>query len=97
MLKKGKFGETYNIGGRNERENIYIAQKICEILDTLQPRENGNSYKELITFVIDRPGHDKRYAIDASKIENELGWKAAENFESGIEKTVQWYLEKYRA
>jgi dTDP-glucose 4,6-dehydratase len=96
VLKKGRFGETYNIGGRNERENIYIAQKICEILDTLQSRKNGKSYKELITFVIDRPGHDKRYAIDASKIENELGWKAVENFESGIEKTVQWYLEKYR-
>lgn len=95
VLQKGRFGETYNIGGRNERENIYIAQKICEILDTLTPRKNKKSYKDLITFVIDRPGHDKRYAIDASKIENELGWKAIENFESGIEKTVKWYLKKY--
>lgn len=95
VLENGREGETYNIGGRNERENIYIAQKICELLDNLQPRKNGDSYKELITFVIDRPGHDKRYAIDASKIENELGWKAEENFESGIEKTVKWYLEKY--
>ncbi|WP_029034295.1 dTDP-glucose 4,6-dehydratase [Salinimicrobium terrae] len=97
VLEKGKFGETYNIGGRNERENIYIAQKISEILDKLKPREDGKSYKELITFVKDRPGHDQRYAIDASKLESQLGWKADENFESGIEKTVQWYLEKYNA
>jgi len=92
---KGRAGETYNIGGRNERTNIYIAEKICEILDELKPRKNNKSYKELITFVTDRPGHDRRYAIDASKIENELGWKADENFESGIIKTVKWYLEKY--
>lgn len=96
VLGKGKTGETYNIGGRNERENIYIAQKICELLDTLKPRKNGKSYSELITFVNDRPGHDRRYAIDASKIENELGWKADENFESGIEKTINWYLQKYK-
>ncbi|WP_424492817.1 dTDP-glucose 4,6-dehydratase [Salinimicrobium sp. GXAS 041] len=95
VLKKGKLGETYNIGGRNERQNIYIAQQISEILDKQQPRKNGKSYNDLITFVVDRPGHDKRYAIDASKIEKELGWKAEENFESGIEKTVQWYLKKY--
>lgn len=95
VLDKGKFGETYNIGGRNERENIYIAQKICEILDSINPREDGKSYSDLITYVKDRPGHDKRYAIDASKIENELDWKADENFESGIEKTVKWYLQKY--
>ncbi|HET8754129.1 MAG TPA: dTDP-glucose 4,6-dehydratase, partial [Salinimicrobium sp.] len=95
VLEKGKFGETYNIGGRNERENIYIAEKISETLDKLQPRKNGKSYAQLITYVKDRPGHDKRYAIDASKIENQLGWKAEENFESGIEKTVKWYLEKY--
>ena len=95
VLEKGTLGETYNIGGRNERKNIYIAQKISELLDELQPRKNGSSYTELITYVKDRPGHDKRYAIDASKIENNLGWKAEENFESGIEKTVKWYLEKY--
>ncbi len=103
---KGKAGETYNIGGRNERTNIYIANKICEILDELYPIEKNlklktqnskfKSYKELITFVSDRPGHDRRYAIDASKIENELGWKADENFESGIVKTVKWYLDKYK-
>ena len=95
VLEEGKFGETYNIGGRNERENIYIAQKISEILDKLRPREDGKSYRDLITYVKDRPGHDKRYAIDATKLESQLGWKADENFESGIEKTVQWYLEKY--
>ncbi|TYP76882.1 dTDP-glucose 4,6-dehydratase [Aquimarina intermedia] len=94
-LHKGTLGETYVIGGNNERENLYIANKICEILDTLRPRENAISYKDLITYVTDRPGHDFRYAIDASKIENDLGWKALENFESGIEKTVRWYLEKY--
>ena len=92
---KGKVGETYNIGGRNERTNIYIANKICEILDELKPREKG-SYKDLITFVKDRPGHDRRYAIDASKVENELGWKADENFESGILKTIEWYLAYYQ-
>lgn len=97
VLEEGIFGETYNIGGRNERENIYIAQKISEILDKLVPREDGKSYKDLITYVKDRPGHDKRYAIDATKLESQLGWKADENFESGIEKTVQWYLEKYTA
>ncbi len=92
---KGVSGETYNIGGRNERENIYIANKICEILDELYPRKDKSSYKEQITFVKDRPGHDRRYAIDATKIENELGWRADENFESGILKTVKWYLKKY--
>ena len=89
----GKSGETYNIGGRNERDNLYIVAKICEILDEKVP--TGKSYKELITFVADRAGHDRRYAIDATKIENELGWKADENFESGILKTIEWYLEKY--
>jgi len=92
---KGKAGETYNIGGRNERTNIYIANKICEILDELHPRKS-RSYKELITFVSDRPGHDRRYAIDASKIENELGWRAEETFETGIVKSVEWYLDKYK-
>ena len=90
-IDTGRPGETYNIGGRNERENVYIAQTICSILDTLQPK--GFSYKKQITFVSDRPGHDFRYAIDASKIEKELGWSADENFESGIEKTIAWYLE----
>ena len=90
-LEKGKLGETYNIGGRNERENLYIANVICELLNEMLPKEP--SYKEQITFVKDRPGHDFRYAIDASKIENELGWKAKENFETGIEKTISWYLE----
>lgn len=90
----GKAGETYNIGGKNERNNLYIAHKICEILDELTPQEK--SYSEQIRFVKDRPGHDFRYAIDASKIEKELGWKAHENFESGIKKTVLWYLDKYK-
>ena len=88
----GKTGETYNIGGRNERDNLYIVNKICEILDSKMPQET--SYKELITFVEDRAGHDKRYAIDATKIENELGWSPDEDFESGIVKTIEWYLDK---
>ena len=96
VLEKGKLGETYNIGGRNERQNIYIAQKICELLDEISPRKDNKKYSDLITYVVDRPGHDRRYAIDATKIENELGWKADENFESGIEKTVKWYLQKYK-
>ncbi|UPT76814.1 dTDP-glucose 4,6-dehydratase [Sulfurovum sp. XGS-02] len=89
----GKNGEVYNIGGRNERNNNYIADKICEILDSLLPKEE--SYKEQITYVEDRAGHDRRYAIDATKIETQLGWRADEHFESGIIKTVKWYLEKY--
>lgn len=89
---KGKSGETYNIGGRNERNNNYIVNQICEILDAKRPRPSGESYKKLITYVADRPGHDMRYAIDATKIETELGWKAKENFETGILKTVEWYL-----
>ena len=91
---KGKSGETYNIGGRNEKVNIEIVKHICSILDEKKPRSNNQSYSELISYVQDRPGHDRRYAIDASKIENELGWKASENFESGIKKTVEWYLMK---
>jgi len=93
---KGKSGEVYNIGGKNERNNNYIANKICELLDTIVPLKN-KSYKDLITYVEDRAGHDFRYAIDASKIENELGWNAAENFETGILKTVEWYIKKYKS
>lgn len=94
VYKKGKAGETYNIGGKNERNNLYIANIICEILDEICPK--STSYKEQINFVKDRPGHDFRYAIDASKIEKELGWRADENFESGIKKTVNWYVKKYK-
>lgn len=90
-VENGELGETYNIGGRNERTNLYIAETICNLLDQLEPAEKP--YKEQISFVTDRPGHDFRYAIDASKIENELGWKAEENFESGILKTIEWYLK----
>lgn len=90
---KGKAGQTYNIGGKNERTNLEIVAKICEILDELLPK--NESYKNLLTFVEDRAGHDRRYAIDASKIENELGWKADETFDSGIVKTVKWYVKKY--
>ncbi|NCD13498.1 MAG: NAD-dependent epimerase/dehydratase family protein, partial [Epsilonproteobacteria bacterium] len=95
VFHDGISGETYNIGGRNERDNLYIAHKICEILDTLKPKEH--SYKEQISFVEDRAGHDRRYAIDATKIETKLGWVAEENFESGIVKTIEWYLNKYEA
>jgi dTDP-glucose 4,6-dehydratase len=109
VFHKGKSGETYNIGGRNERTNLQIVNTICAILDEKVPRfirhpeeptrhpelDSGSSYKELITFVEDRAGHDRRYAIDATKLENELGWKADENFESGIVKTIEWYLNKY--
>ncbi len=94
-FEKGKSGETYNIGGLNERTNIYIAEKICTLLDALLPKESDESYKEQISFVKDRPGHDRRYAIDASKITSDLGWKADEDFESGIEKTVKYYISKY--
>ena len=88
----GRGGETYNIGGRNERENIYIVKTICGILDQKSPRADGLKYEELISYVEDRAGHDRRYAIDATKIENELKWLADENFETGILKTVEWYL-----
>ncbi|MDN5087358.1 dTDP-glucose 4,6-dehydratase [Aliarcobacter butzleri] len=93
VYHKGLKGETYNIGGRNERTNLQIVDRICTILDQEVPKES--SYKELITFVEDRAGHDKRYAIDATKLENELGWKADENFDTGIVKTINWYLNKY--
>ena len=97
---KGKAGETYNIGGRNERTNLQIVDAICKILDEKVPpqeRIGKKSYKELVTFVEDRAGHDRRYAIDATKIETQLSWKAEETFETGIIKTIDWYLEKYNA
>ena len=93
VLAKGKLGETYNIGGWNEKPNIEVVKTICQILDELKPRSDGKSYSEQITFVKDRPGHDRRYAIDASKIERDLGWRPAETFDTGIQKTVQWYLD----
>ncbi len=93
VFHKGSGGETYNIGGRNERTNNKIVSTICEILDRRKPLAGGKSYKQQITYVKDRAGHDRRYAIDASKIERELGWRAEENFESGILKTIDWYLE----
>ena len=92
VLARGRIGDTYNIGGWNEKPNIEIVRNICHLLDEMRPDPAG-SYSRLITHVTDRPGHDRRYAIDASKIERELGWKPAETFESGIRKTVQWYLE----
>jgi len=92
VYHKGKSGDTYNIGGNNERENIFIVTKICDILDSKRPRNDGKKYSDLITFVKDRAGHDRRYAIDATKIEIDLGWSAEENFESGILKTIEWYL-----
>jgi dTDP-glucose 4,6-dehydratase len=92
VLSKGRIGETYNIGGRNERNNLDVVHTLCDLLDELSPRADGQSYRTQITYVKDRPGHDRRYAIDATKLENELGWRAEENFESGIRKTVEWYL-----
>jgi dTDP-glucose 4,6-dehydratase len=93
VLEAGRPGETYNIGGWNEKPNIEIVKTICALLDELQPRAGGGSYEQQVTYVKDRPGHDRRYAIDARKIERELGWKPAETFETGIRKTLQWYLE----
>lgn len=93
VLEAGKVGETYNVGGWNEKANIDIVKTVCALLDELRPRADGKSYAEQITFVTDRPGHDRRYAIDARKLERELGWKPAETFETGIRKTVQWYLD----
>ncbi len=93
ILKSGRIGETYNIGGLNEKTNIEIVNTLCDILDDLKPRADGLSYKELITFVKDRAGHDRRYAIDAGKLEKELGWKPSLSFETGVYKTVKWYLE----
>jgi len=93
VLAKGKLGETYNIGGWNEKANIDVVKTVCSILDELKPRVDGKSYAEQISFVKDRPGHDRRYAIDANKIKCELGWVPKETFDSGIKKTVQWYLD----
>ena len=92
VLEDGRLGETYNIGGWNEKANLDVVYTLCDILDELSPKASGGSYREQITYVADRPGHDRRYAIDARKIERELGWRPAETFESGIKKTVQWYL-----
>lgn len=93
VLEAGRLGETYNVGGWNEKPNIEIVHTVCALLDELRPRADGRSYKEQISFVNDRPGHDRRYAIDARKLERELGWKPAETFDSGIRKTVEWYLD----
>ena len=92
-MDRGTPGETYMIGGHSERTNLQVVHGICDVLDNLSPRADGASYREQITFVSDRPGHDFRYAIDPSKIERELGWKPAENFESGLRRTVEWYLD----
>ena len=92
VLSKGVLGETYNIGGWNEKSNLEVVKTICKILDELRPRTDGGSYAEQITFVKDRPGHDRRYAIDASKVERDIGWRPTETFDTGIRKTVQWYL-----
>jgi dTDP-glucose 4,6-dehydratase len=95
VVEHGRVGETYNIGARNERSNLYVVQRICDLLDALQPSSLGER-RRLISFVTDRPGHDRRYAIDPSKLERELGWTAKESFETGLEKTVAWYLANRR-
>ena len=93
VLKQGHIGETYNVGGWNEKTNLEVVETLCAILDELKPKSDGKSYADQITFVKDRPGHDRRYAIDASKLERELGWRPQETFETGLRKTVIWYLE----
>lgn len=93
VLQSGRLGETYNIGGWNEKTNLEVVRTICDLLDDLRPRADGAQYSSQIRFVTDRPGHDRRYAIDARKIERELGWRPIETFESGLRKTVQWYLD----
>jgi dTDP-glucose 4,6-dehydratase len=92
VLARGRLGETYNVGGWNEKTNLDVVYTLCDLLDELKPKATG-SYRHQITFVKDRPGHDRRYAIDARKLERELGWKPAETFETGLRKTVQWYLD----
>ena len=93
ILEKGDPGRSYNVGGNEERTNIDVVKAVCEILDRFRPSTGGSPYADLITFVTDRPGHDHRYAIDASRIRQELGWVPAETFTSGMEKTVRWYLD----
>jgi dTDP-glucose 4,6-dehydratase len=93
VLTRGRVGETYNVGGWNEKTNLEVVHTICTMLDEIRPAQNGKPYGSLITYVKDRPGHDRRYAIDARKIEKELGWKPQETFETGMQKTVQWYVE----
>ena len=93
ILEKGRAGEKYNIGGRNERTNLQVVERICDLMDAMAPKDHA--HRDLITFVTDRPGHDHRYAIDATKTETEIGWKAQDDFDSGIEKTVRWYLENH--
>ncbi|MCF1504905.1 dTDP-glucose 4,6-dehydratase [Afifella sp. H1R] len=93
VVGKGEIGESYNIGGRAERTNLSVVETICDLLDERRPRDGNKSYRDLITFVTDRPGHDRRYAIDPSKIERDLGWRAQESFETGIARTIDWYLE----
>ena len=93
VIRDGRIGETYNIGGRSERTNLEVVETICAVLDDEKPRADGRSYRDQITYVTDRPGHDRRYAIDPSKIENELGWRAQETFETGLRKTIHWYLD----
>ena len=94
ILETGRPGETYNVGGRNERTNLQVVERICDLVDEMAPRDGAGSRRELITFVTDRPGHDARYAIDATKLETELGWQAREDFETGLRKTVRWYLDR---
>jgi dTDP-glucose 4,6-dehydratase len=93
ILKKGLLSRTYNVGGVAERTNLSVVQAVCHCLDQRQPRQNGDSYADLISFVPDRPGHDFRYAIDSTRIQDELGWQPQETFLSGLAKTVQWYLD----
>jgi dTDP-glucose 4,6-dehydratase len=93
VLDAGQVGETYNIGGWNEKANLEVVQTLCALLDELRPKAGGGSYADQIQFVTDRPGHDRRYAIDARKMERELGWRPNETFETGLKKTVQWYLD----
>jgi dTDP-glucose 4,6-dehydratase len=92
IMREGVPGEVYNVGGHNEKTNLEVVEEICALLDELSPRTDGQRYSEQISFVADRPGHDKRYAIDSGKIERELGWRPSETFKSGLRKTVEWYL-----